>query len=139
MMLVVLAIGFGAYAALRQGAYAGAATVLGAGSFAVVLQVIGWVRSARAPRRCLETTPGGAITLRQDGGPALPVRLRPATRILGTSVYIDVDCGVSTVYPRVRCWITPLDVPRDALRRWTIVLLAAGQAGNRDGSPVAVA
>jgi hypothetical protein len=138
-MLVGLAAGFGAYAALRQGWNAGAAAVCAAELVVIVIQVLHWNRSRRSPRRWLETAPGGAITLRHAGGPALPAHLRPATRILGPSVYIDIDCGVSAVYPRTRCWITPLDVPRDMLRRWSIVLLAAEQAGNRDGSPVAVA
>jgi hypothetical protein len=139
MMLVGLAAGFGAYAALRQGWNAGAAAMFAAGLVAIVIQVGHWNRSRAAPRRWLETASGGAIMLRCADGSASPVRLRPGTRILGPSVFIDLVCGVSVGHPCIRRWITPLDVPRDVLRRWSIVLLAAGQAGNRDGSPVAVA
>jgi hypothetical protein len=139
LMLVGLASGFGAYAALRQGWHAGGVAMCAAGCIATIIQVLHWTRSRAAPPRWLESTPGGAIMLRHAGGAAVPARLRPATRILGPSVFIDVDCGVSTLYPRIRRWITPLDVPRDVLRRWSIVLLSAEQAGNRDGPPVAVA
>jgi hypothetical protein len=110
-----------------------------AGLVAIVIQVLHWNRSRTAPRRWLETTPGGALMLRHADGVASPARLRPATRILGPSVFVDLECGISAAYPRIRRWITPLDVPHDVLRRWSIVLLAAEQAGNRDGSPVAVA
>jgi len=139
LMLVGLAAGFGAYAALRLEWYAGAAAMVAAGSTAVIIQVLYWNRSRMAPRRWLETSPGSALMLRHGDGAALPVRLRAATRLLGPSVFIDLDCGVSAAYPRIRRWLTPLDVPGDVLRRWSIVLLAAGQAGNRDGTPVAVA
>ena len=42
-------------------------------------------------------------------------------------VYVDLDAGVSRSGRRIRCWLTPLDLPRADLRGLTIVLLASGK------------
>jgi hypothetical protein len=139
MILVALAAGFAAYAALRQGWVTIAGVVALLGVVAMTIQALHWTRSRNAPRRWLERTATGGLVLGRGDGPALPVHLQPATRLLGGSVFIDARCAITAGENRVRCWITPYDVPREHLRQWTIFLLAGERVANRDGSPVTVA
>jgi hypothetical protein len=126
-MLVVMATAFGVYSAWRQD-MAGVAffcCVLGSSIF-VVSQASLWLRDRRGPRRWLECAPDGTLQLHQAGMEPMRVRLGASTRLLGASLLVEVRYG-DTAGERSRCWLTPLDVPRDALRRWTVVLLASGR------------
>jgi hypothetical protein len=126
-MLVVMATAFGVYSALRQGmpGVAFFCCVLGS-ALCVASQASLWLRDRRGPR-WLECTPDGTLQLHQAGMEPMRVRLGVSTRLLGASLLVEVRYGHTAGEKRSRCWLTPLDLPRDALRRWTVVLLASGR------------
>ena len=139
LVLVALAALFGACAAWRQGLVAASFLCGLGGLVAMVTQAWHWKRAGQRPPRWLEALPEGRLQLHVGGRPPVTARLRASTRLLGRSLFLDVDTTIGTRSTHIRCWLTPLDVPSDRLRRWSIVLLASERARNRDGSPVAVA
>jgi hypothetical protein len=52
----------------------------------------------------------------------------PGTRLIGPSVFLDLHATVPGAVAPLRCWITPLDAPRDTLRRLGVALAGAGRA-----------
>jgi hypothetical protein len=126
-MLIAMAAAFGAYVAWRQGLteVAFASGALG-GAILAARQGF-WRRDGRRPDRWLECTPDGALQLCQAGLEPLRVRLGPSTRLLGASLFVEVRYGHTAGAERTRCWLTPFDLPREVLRRWSIVLLARGR------------
>jgi hypothetical protein len=138
LVLVALAALFGACAAWRQGFVAVALLGGSGGLLAVVIQSWHWMRAGRPPQRWLEALPEGRLQLHVAGRPPVTARLRASTRLLGSSLFLDVETTIGTRATHIRCWLTPLDVPRDRLRRWSIVLLASERTSNRDGLPVVV-
>jgi hypothetical protein len=127
MIVVAAAAEFGAYASPRQDDTGIATLWLAAGLLAVATQALVWRRRSRRPQRWLEFALDGALQLREAGRIPLPVQPGANTRLLGPSVLVDLDPGVSSHGSRIRCWLTPLDLPRADLRRLTIVLLASGR------------
>jgi hypothetical protein len=127
MGLAALAAGCAAWASLRQGAPGLAAAALMAGVLVLGNQARNWTQSRNAPRRWVQARPGGRLQLRLEDGAAYPLRLRPSTRILGPSVFLDADCEMEGRPLRLSVWLTPWDLPRDTLRLWTIVLLSGGR------------
>jgi len=127
MMLVVLAAVFGAYAALRQGMSPLAVCWVFVGMLVSFAQANLWRSARRRPCRWLECAPDGTLRLHQAGMAPTPVRLGASTRLLGATLVMEIRCGDTAGAERCRWWLTPLDVPREALRRWTIVLLATGR------------
>jgi hypothetical protein len=104
--------------------------VLAAGgtTVAVVMQAFSWTRSRLHPPRWLECAVDGQVQVRVGGGPPGPARLRSTTRRLGPSVFLDVEYTHGRRRLRYRRWLTALDVPADALRRWSVVLPTCGRA-----------
>ncbi len=128
MALVALAAGCAAWASLRQEAPGFAVAALTVGILVLGKLAGNWTQSRTAPRRWVQSSPGGRLQLRLEDGSAYPLRLRPATRMLGPSVFLDADCEVEGRPLRLRAWLTPWDLPRDTLRLWSIVLQAGGRA-----------
>jgi hypothetical protein len=124
-VLVLLAGLFTAWACARAGAV-GLAALAGTVAGAVAArQAISWTRSRWQPPLVLEHLADGRLQVRQGTGRPVPLALGTRTRLLGPSVYLDFTCAFT---PReVRClrWITPFDVPAQALRRWTVLLPGA--------------
>ncbi len=127
MLLVMLASIFGAYAAFRQGMTSVAVCWSLGGVLVTLAQANLWRRARRRTGRWLECAPDGTLRLHQAGMAPARVRLGASTRLLGASLVIDIRCGNTAGAQRCRWWLTPFDVPRVVLRRWTIVLLATGR------------
>jgi hypothetical protein len=102
-----------------------ALAVLVAGTLAGIAQAHAWARARRQPRWELAAGSDGLLWLRRDAFRA-QVRVGPATRLLGPSVFLDVTFATPTKTVRCRRWITPPDAPAAALRRWTVLLPSAG-------------
>jgi hypothetical protein len=49
------------------------------------------------------------------------------TRVIGPSVFLDLIAESNPAGERLSTWLTPFDVPRPALRRWSVVLTRSGQ------------
>jgi hypothetical protein len=126
-MLVAMAAAFGACVAWRQGMTGVALSCGGMGGALVAARQLLWRRDRRGPDRWLECTPDGALNLCRTGQEPMRVRLGPSTRLLGASLFVEVRHGHAAGAKRTRCWLTPLDLPREVLRRWSIVLLARGR------------
>ena len=130
--MVVLATGFLAWTGLRAGGSVAAAllTVL-AGSSIVALQLRSWVHSARQPARQLVACTDGSLWLHTAGQAPCPMTIGVRTRLLGPSVFLDLHAASNAAGNPVRTWLTPLDVPTQAIRRWSVVL---PRCGRRAGS-----
>jgi hypothetical protein len=50
------------------------------------------------------------------------------TRLLGPSVFLDLLAASNPAGKPLRAWLTPLDVPAQAIRRWSVLLPRAGRA-----------
>jgi hypothetical protein len=124
--LVLLAGLFAAWACLRVGA-AGLALLAGATAGAVAArQAIPWTVSRRPPPLLLERLADGRLQVRYGTGLPVPLVIGPRTRLLGPSVFLDLAYASTTQTVRCRRWITPLDAPAQALRRWTVLLPGVG-------------
>jgi hypothetical protein len=49
------------------------------------------------------------------------------TRLLGPSVFLDLLAASNPAGEPLRTWLTPLDVPTQAIRRWGVVLPRSGR------------
>jgi hypothetical protein len=126
-----LATGAGLYGAAvlaGQGRWILACGVACAGVLATARQVLDGFRSRRRLVLRLERCEDGTLQVRVGAGPAVPVAIGRGTRRVGPSVFLDLrfaSGGRPAVYRR---WLTPLDVPGVALRRWSVVLPRSGRA-----------
>jgi hypothetical protein len=50
------------------------------------------------------------------------------TRLLGPSVFLDLLAASNPAGKPLRIWLTPLDVPIQAIRRWSVILPRSGRA-----------
>jgi hypothetical protein len=124
-----LALAAGAFAAWvmqRHGLYSVALAALAAGTLAGSVQARSWARARRQPRWELAGGVDGQLWLRRDVMRAR-VRVGPATRVLGPSVFLDLHATDPAQRLRYRRWLTPLDLAPDALRRLTLVLPEGGR------------
>lgn len=104
--------------ALHPGAPAGAGVAV-----AAVLLAWQWQQRRRRPQ-ALEFTPAGG-SLRLRDGHALPFVLGPGSRVLGTGVVLHWRAPDRSA----ALWLTPADLPREALRRLAVRLVAARTDG----------
>jgi hypothetical protein len=126
--LVVLATGFLAWAGIRSGGSVTAAVVLVvAGSSVLAIQVRRWVRSMRQPARRLMARADGYLWLHTAGRAPCRMTIGVGTRLLGPSVFLDLHAASDPVGKPLRAWLTPLDVPTQAIRRWGVVLPHCGR------------
>ena len=104
--------------ALHPGAPVGAGVAV-----AAVLLAWQWQQRRRRPQ-ALEFTPAGG-SLRLRDGRAVPFVPGPGSRALGTGVVLHWRApGRSAAL-----WLTPADLPREALRRLAVQLVAARTGG----------
>jgi len=125
-VVLALAVVFVAWACARQGQSAMAALASVGGGLLAVGQTVVRLRTRRGQVRRLEARADGSIWLHGFGRAACPMAAGPGTRLLGPSVFLDLRPVLPGSTARLRLWITPLDVPRDALRRLGIVLAGRG-------------
>lgn len=124
--LVALA---GAFAAL-QCAVHGARPAMGAAlAFTVIVLIMQaslWTRSRRRGPAILERDARGNLWW-EEHAKRVPARLGPGTRVLGRSLLLDIEPADPGAFQRRRAWLTTLDQPAEALRRWTVVLPTSGR------------
>ena len=126
--LTTVAGAYGAAVLARQDAVALAAVVALTGAVATAMQVVRWARSRRRAPWRLERGADGLLHVRAGAAPAAPAVLGRGTRRLGPSVFLDVRFAFGGRTALYRRWLTPLDVPGDLLRRWSVVLPRSGRA-----------
>ena len=127
--LVVLATGFLAWSGIHSG---GSVTVsllfVLAGSAVVAVQLRRWARAMRQPARRLVARTDGSLWLHTTGQAPCRMTLGVGTRLLGPSVFLDLFAASNPAGKPLRTWLTPLDVPTQAIRRWSVVLPHSGRA-----------
>ena len=125
-VLVLLAGAFAAWACVRAGS-AGLAAAAGTASVVTATsQAFFWTRSRSRPRLVLERLGDGRLQARRGDVRPVPLSIGARSRLLGPSVFLDVTFASGSKTVRCRRWITPCDVPAQALRRWTVLLPSAG-------------
>ena len=127
-LLVILAAAFAAWACIRAGmtAWLPGAVLLAGGAVCAGLRWQ-WRRASRAPVRQLESRPDGSIWLRQTGAAPVAVTVGRGTRLLGPSVFLDLQVADPQSPGWVRCWMTPFDAPWNVMRQWSVVLPRGGR------------
>ena len=127
-VIVALATAFLAWAVARSGGSMTASLLpLLAGSSIVATQVRSWVRARRQPGRRLVACADGTLWLQTAGQAPSRATLSVGTRLLGPSVFLDLSAESNPAGKRFRAWLTPLDVPLQAIRRWSVVLPRSGR------------
>ena len=124
-----LAAGAGAHGAAvlaGEGAAIAAAIVACVCVVVVASQVASWTRSRRRAALRLERRPDGSLRVQTAAGPGGPATLGPGTRRIGSTVFLDVCFAIDGRPARYRRWLTPFDLPRAVLRRWSVVLPSSG-------------
>jgi hypothetical protein len=130
--LLALTTAFLAWAVVRSGgSMAACLLLLLAGTSIVATQVRSWIRSARQPARRLVACADGSLWLHTAGQAPCRATICVGTRLLGPSVFLDLLADSNQTGMRFRTWLTPLDVPTRAIRRWSVVL---PRCGRRTGS-----
>lgn len=128
-VLVLLAVAFVLWACLRLETGTGAALLAAlAGLAALACLGWDWGRARRVPGRRLEARPDGSIWLRQGGEGPYPVTVGGGTRLLGPSVFLDLQVAYPPGPRRLQAWITPLDAPGHVRRQWSVLLPRCGRA-----------
>ena len=90
-------------------------------------QAFVWTRSSRCGPCRLERDGEGRLWWQERGMLPAAARLGPGTRVLGPSLLVEVQPVDRGRFRRRRAWLTPFDVPRAGLRRWTVVLPSTGR------------
>lgn len=128
VVLVALAAGFVAWRGVRLGgSLVGSLPSVLAGVAIVTALVHGWVRAARQPARRLVACADGSLWLHMAGRAPCRMAVGVGTRLLGPSVVLALGEAANPSAKRLRTWLTPLDVPAQALRRWSVILPRAGR------------
>lgn len=130
---------FGASVLLRHDLPLPAVAAVVAGLGLAAIQVRNWTRSKARPTLLLEQLPDGSLQVTVPGAAPVPATLGRRTRRLGPSVFLEVHFASGGRRRRYARWLTRFDVPRGALRRWTVVLPTCGRVLARDGRPVTLA
>lgn len=126
--IVALATAFLALAVVRSGGSITAATLLLlAGGSIVATQARSWVRSSRRPARRLVACADGSLWLHAAGQAPCRATVGAGTRLIGPSVFLDLLAASNPAGKRYRAWLTPMDVPTQAIRRWSVVLPRSGR------------
>jgi hypothetical protein len=127
-VLVVLAAGFLAWRGLRLGgSFAGSLPYVLAGIVLVTVQVQAWTRARRQPARRLVAAPDGSLWLHLAGRAPSRITIGVGTRLVGPTVFLDLAVASNPAVRRLRAWLTPFDVPAQAIRRWSVILPRSGQ------------
>jgi hypothetical protein len=126
-VLVLLAGGVAAAElASRDHGWAGVAAITVA-VLVGLIQAMPWRVSGRQRSWLLERGSDGRLHLSAPGQPTVEAQLGAGTRLLGPSVFLDLRFEMAG-QPRRYCgWLTPLDVPADRLRHWSVVLPSSGR------------
>ena len=126
--MVVLATGFLAWTGLRSGGSVAASLLLVlAGSSIMAIQVRSWMRSTQQPARRLVARADGSLWLHEAGQAPCRMVVGVGTRLLGPSVFLDLLAASNPAGKPLRTWLTPLDAPTQAIRRWSVVLPRSGR------------
>ncbi len=127
-VLVALAAGLLAWRGIRQGSSVTASLpwVL-AGAVIVAAQVQGWLRAMRQPVRRLVACADGSLWLHREGHAPCRMAIGVGTRLVGPSVFLDLGVASNRSAKRLRTWLTPFDVPTQAIRRWSVLLPRSGR------------
>ena len=124
--LVLAAAALVAWACARRGLAAPALLAGGSGVGLVAVQAFSWTRSKLRGPLVLRRCDDGSLQVQRTDGDTRPVRVGPGSRLLGPSLVLDIEFPAQGRIERCRRWLTPLDVPRETLRRWSVVLPRAG-------------
>ena len=126
-VLVVLAAGCLAWRGIRLGGSLAASLPWAlAGAALVTMLAQAWKRAVRLPARRLVACADGSLWLHTTGDTPCRVAIGIGTRLVGPSVFLDLDVACNPSAPRLRTWLTPLDVPPGAIRRWSVLLPRSG-------------
>jgi len=127
-LLVALAAGYLAWCVFRLGGSATAwLSCLLAGAVIVTVQVRGWRRAGGQATRRLVACADGSLWLNIAGRGPSRLAIGAGTRLVGPSVFLDLEVACNLPGKRLRAWLTPLDVPTQAIRRWSIILPRSGR------------
>ncbi len=126
-VMLVLATGFAAWACARQGEALGAVLACAVGGLLIVIQAVSWARARRRPAGRIEALADGSLWLHVAGQAPCRLAAAPGTRLIGPSAFLDLHATTPGAAAPLRCWVTPLDAPRDSLRRLGVVLAGSGQ------------
>jgi hypothetical protein len=126
--MVALATAFVAWAVVRSGGTVTASQLLLlAGSSILTALARSWMRSRRQPARRLVACADGSLWLHTAGQVPCRTTIGVGTRLIGPTVFLDLTVDSNPTGNRFRTWLTPLDVPAAALRRWRVVLPRCGR------------
>ena len=118
-LLLGVAAGLALEVALSR--YPGAPTGLG---LLAAISVVSWQLMLRRRRPLAVEFAAPGCALRFGDGQRVPCRVGPGTRVLGPTVVLHwVSPGRSEAL-----WLTPADLPREALRSLAVWLVARGRA-----------
>jgi hypothetical protein len=124
--LVACAGAFMGVVLARQGyAHFGIAAAASGITF-LLIQAMLWTVSRSRPARRLALAADGGCTLADGTAPARIVRLGRGSRLLGPTVVLSLEEADGRARRRRVPWYTPLDLSRETLRRWTVVLRCSG-------------
>ena len=127
--MVALATAFLAWAVVRSGGPTTASLLLLlAGSSIVAALARSWMRSRRQPARRLVACADGSLWLHTAGHTPCRMAIGVGTRLIGPSVFLDLLVDSNPAGERFRVWLTPLDVPSPAIRRWGVLLPGCGRS-----------
>ena len=74
----------------------------------------------QASRTCTGVAPPRPV-------PPAVMTIGVGTRLVGPSVFLDLLAASIPAGKPLRTWLTPLDVPTQAIRRWSVVLPHSGR------------
>jgi hypothetical protein len=127
--MVALTTAFVAWAVVRSGGpVAASLLLLLAGGSIVAVLARSWMRSRRQPARRLVACTDGSLWLHRAGQVPSRATIGGGTRLIGPSVFLDLLVDSNPAGERFRTWLTPLDVPSPAIRRWGVLLPRCGRS-----------
>jgi hypothetical protein len=130
--MVSLAAAFLAWSVVRSGGAMTALPLLLVGGGSILAgQVRSCRHSARQPDRRLVARADGSIWLHTAGQAPCRTTIGVGTRLLGPSVFLDLVVDSNLAGGRFRTWLTPFDVPSQAIRRWSVLLPRCGRTDCR--------
>ncbi len=127
-LLVALAAGLLAWRGVRLGGSMTSSLPWAlAGCAIVTAQVQVWARAMRQPVRHLVACADGSLWLHEEGRAPCRMAIGVGTRLVGPSVFLDLGVASNRSAKRLRTWLTPFDVPTQAIRRWSVLLPRSGR------------
>ena len=96
------------------------------GAALVTILVQTWRRALSLPARRLVACADGSLWLDTTGASPCRLAIGSGTRLIGPSVFLDLGVASNPSARRLRTWLTPLDVPAGAIRRWSVLLPHSG-------------